>query len=172
MILSISSQADIASHIANIENATARAVTAIATLGSPTETFKRMKFERIGFHPIELHPLNIVEQINQTFTYLVALRATAWLLDRHSDAGGFMLAPGAKAALPLDIVSLRTNIVGAETFAAVHPDNNRKLAGDLLKLRDVQYQFRYAFFYAPGFPPGRVERLERYSGVEVHCIGI
>jgi hypothetical protein len=172
MILTISCCTDLDEHLSAIEDATARAVAAIAAAGSPTQAFKRMKFEQIGLHPIERRPLNLIEQINQTFTYLVALRATAWLLDRHPDAGGFRLAPGATAALPLDIMSVKPDLVGAETFAAVHPGNNQKLAGDLLKLRGFQCQFRYAFFYAPGFSPGRIERLERHSGIEVHCIGI
>jgi hypothetical protein len=83
-----------------------------------------MKFEQGGFHPIEGRPLNLIELINQTFTYLVALRATAWLLRRHPEAGGFKLAPGAAALMPIDIMSIVPGLVGAETFAAVHPDNN------------------------------------------------
>ena len=172
MILTISSHADLDAHLAAVEESTTKAIAAIAAAGMPVQTLRRMKFEQIGFHPIEGHPLNFIEQINQTFTYLVALRATAWLLQRHPDAGGFQLAPGANAALPLDIMSVVPNLVGAETFAAVHPNNNRKLAGDLQKLKDFPHRFRYAFFYAPGFSHGRVERLEREAGIEVHCVGI
>jgi hypothetical protein len=40
-----------------------------------------MKFETIGFHPIENHALNIIEQINQTWTYTVALAAARQLLE-------------------------------------------------------------------------------------------
>lgn len=172
MTLTILTHSDLDVYLAAIEHATAQAVAAIARANSPTHALRQMKFEQIGLHPIEGHPLNVIEQINQTFTYLVALRATAWLLDRHPDAGGFQLAPGANAALKLDIMSVVPDMVGAETFAAVHPDNNRKLIKDLKKLQSAPCRFRYAFFYAPGFPPGRIERLERASGVEVHCIDI
>src|SRR5262249_29971134 len=116
-------------------------------------------------------PLNFIEQVNQTFTFLVALRATEWLLSRHPDAQGFKLAPGASAALPLDIMSVKPGLVGAETFAAVHPANNDKLRSDLRKLSQSLCQHRYVFFYAPGFAPGRIHRLE-VNGVEVHCVKI
>jgi hypothetical protein len=38
--------------------------------------------------------LNLVEQINQTWTYLVALAAAKQLLTLHPEAGGYRLAPG------------------------------------------------------------------------------
>ncbi|MBI1866953.1 MAG: hypothetical protein HYS06_01410 [Methylocystis sp.] len=59
---------------------------------------------------------NLIEQINQTFPYRVALLATAWLLDRRPDAGRFRLAPGANAALPLDVTSMEPDLVGVANF--------------------------------------------------------
>ena len=172
MILTISCRSDLDKYLGVIAGAVERSAAAISAVSSPMEMFKQMKFEQIGFHPVEGHPLNLIEQLNQTFTYLVALHATAWLLDRHPDAGGFRLAPGAKAMLPFDIMSVEPDLLGAETFAAVHPDNNRKLAKDLAKIRECHCTFRYIFFYSPAFPPGRVEQLERHPGVEIHCIDI
>jgi hypothetical protein len=172
LIIGIGSQADLDRHFAAVRDATAKAISSIAAVDTPEEALKRIKFEPLGFHPIAGHALNFIEQVNETFTYLVALRATAWLLDRHPDAGGFQLAPGASARLPLDIMSVVPGLVGAETFAAVHPRNNDKLAKDMQKLRSFPHRFRYAFFYSPGFAPGRVERLEKQDGIEVHCVGI
>lgn len=37
--------------------------------GDPLDLLRRMKFETIGFHPIDGCALNVVEQINQTWTY-------------------------------------------------------------------------------------------------------
>jgi hypothetical protein len=51
--------------------------------GDPLEILRRMKFEPVGFHPIRGHALNIVEQINQTWTYCVALAAARQLLLLH-----------------------------------------------------------------------------------------
>lgn len=56
--------------------------------GDPFEAAKRMPFDKIGIHPIEYRELNFVEQLNQTFTYLVALKATGFLLREHPEAGG------------------------------------------------------------------------------------
>lgn len=173
MILTITSHADLQQYLDTIESATETAVAALATATSPREALRRMKFEQIGRHPIEKdRPLNLIEQINQTFTYLVALKATEWLLDQHPDAGGFRLAPGATMALPFDIMSVEPDVVDAETFAATHPGSNRKLAKDLAKLSASSARFRYAFFYAPNFRAGRVDKLEAVTGVEVHCVDI
>jgi hypothetical protein len=76
-----------------------------AQTGDPLDVLRRMKFEMIGFHPIQGHPLNVVEQINQTWTYLVALVAARHLLELHPKAGGYLLAPGAHTAMELDIMS-------------------------------------------------------------------
>ena len=38
--------------------------------------FQQLKFDRVGKHPVDGHPLNAIEQLNQTWTYLVALAAT------------------------------------------------------------------------------------------------
>ena len=64
-----------------------------------------------------MRPLNVVEEIDQTFPYLVALRAARLLFEWHPDAHGLQLAPGS-----LDIESLTPGLVGAETFAAVRPE--------------------------------------------------
>ncbi len=51
-----------------------------------------MKFQRIGRHPVHGHALNAIEQINQTWTYVVALEAARVLLQMHPDPGGYKLA--------------------------------------------------------------------------------
>lgn len=114
-----------------------------AQSGDPLDLLKRMKFEQVGFHPIEHRPLNLVEQINQLWTHAVAVSAAQQLLELHPNAGGFHLAPGAHAAQALDIMSGVDGLVGAETFAAVDPNNNKKLAFDLNKLSGRSERFRY-----------------------------
>ena len=87
----------------------------------PLDLLRRMKFDPVGYHPIEDRSLNFIEQINQTRTFAVALAAARQLLALHPDVGGFRLAPGAHASIPLDIMSEAEGQVGAETFAAVTP---------------------------------------------------
>jgi hypothetical protein len=120
--------------------------------GDPLDLLRRMKFETSGVHPILGHPLNVIEQINQTWTFVAALCAARHLLEMHPDAGGFLVAPGAHAAIELDIMSRVPGLVGAETFAAVHPANNKKLKTDLLKLAARTERHRYIFFMCPRFP--------------------
>jgi hypothetical protein len=135
--------------------------------GDPLDMLKRMKFEPAGFHPVEDRALNVVEQINQTWTYFVAASAAKQLLKLHPDVGGFHLAPGAHASLELDIMSAEPGTVGAETFAAVDPRNNRKLYLDLQKMAARAERHRYVFFMSPLYPEaGRQAKLER-DGVEV-----
>lgn len=154
--------------IATISSSAKRARDWIAEQsGDPLDMLKRMKFDAIGFHPVEERALNFVEQINQTWTYFVAASAAKQLLELHPDVGGFRLAPGAHAALALDIMSVEPGIVGAETFAAVDPRNNRKLSLDLKKMAARSERHRYVFFMSPFYPrAGRHAKLER-DGVEV-----
>lgn len=143
-----------------------------AQSGDPLEMLRRMKFESIGFHPIEDRPLNLVEQINQTWTYAVAIAAARQLLVLHPDVAGFRLAPGAHAALDLDIMSEEPGAVGAETFAAVTPRNNGKLEADLTKLTSRIERHRYVFFMSPAFPgSNRLPQFER-NGIQVWSVDI
>ena len=138
-----------------------------AQSGDPLNMLKRMKFEPVGFHPVEDRALNVVEQINQTWTYFVAASATKQLLELHPDVGGFHLAPGAHASLELDVMSDAPGLVGSEIFAAVDPRNNRKLYLDLQKMAARTERHRYVFFMSPLYPQvGRQAKLER-DGVEV-----
>jgi len=143
-----------------------------AQSGNPLDMLRLMKFEQVGRHPIEGHRLNLVEQINQTWTFAVALAAARQLLLLHPDAGGFRLAPGAHASLDLDIMSEVENLVGAETFAAVNPRNNGKLAADLVKLAGRSEEHRYVFFMSPLFRGNK--RLPQFEqpGVQVWSVDV
>lgn len=147
-------------------------ITETAKIGDPMAMLKHMKFDLVGFHPIGGHELNVVEQINQTWTYAVAIAAARQLLLRHPDAQGFRIAPGAHFAQALDIMSVIEGLVGAETFAAVDPRNNRKLEVDLAKLsKFTGVTHRYVFFMSPAKFPGnkRWHELEKY-GVQVWSV--
>lgn len=138
--------------------------------GEPMDLLRSLKFDAVGYHPVAGHALNCIEQINQTFTYAVALEAARYLLDRHPEANGFDLAPGAHMSMPLDIMSVEPGLVGAETFAAVDPRNNRKLAKDLAKLAQCTEVHRYVFFASPLFP-GLQRRAElEKDGIEVWTV--
>jgi hypothetical protein len=136
------------------------------------ELLRKMKITEMAYHPLDDRRLNLVEQINQTWTYLVTLKALPFLFERHPEAGGFQLNLGAEGGT--DIMSLAPNMVAAEAFAAVHPKNNRKLAKDLQKLvqQCPEARFRYVFFAAPGFRHERQVKLESVDGIEVWAIEV
>jgi hypothetical protein len=132
---------------------------------------RRLKFEPVGCHPLEPRPLNLIEQINQTWTCLVGLAAARLLLERHPETEGFRLNLGAMPGFDLESRSI--GVVQAETFAAVDPRNNRKLEKDLRRLRDKSAaRHRYVVFMAPGFAAGRHARLEAGPGVEVWVVDV
>lgn len=122
---------------------------------------QQLKFHPVGRHPVERRELNLVEQLNQTFTTLVSLRAARWLLEHHVDAGGVQLALGAEAGL--DLQSVTPNIFAAEAFAATRPQSTQKLSKDVARLTRLapQFQYRYVFFHSPNVAAGRCQALER-----------
>ena len=145
--------ADVDRYMALIRASAAQAHDWVAGFrGDPLELLRELKYLPVGRHPIEDRPLNLVEQINQTWTFAVAIAAAKQLLLLHPDAGGFHLAPGAHAARALDIMSVTDNLVGAETCAVVDPRNNGKIEKDLAKLAARPELHRYAFFMSPKFP--------------------
>jgi hypothetical protein len=133
---------------------------------------RALEFDQVGFHPLDGQALNAIEQVNQIWTYLAALSAVGVLFGLHPDAGSFTIAPGAHAAQPLDVMSEVEGLVDAETFAAVDPRNNRKLAKDLVKLAGPAEQHRYVFFASPMFPgTTRLPQLER-GGVHMWSVDV
>lgn len=173
MYLKVQTVADIDRHMNQLRASARRAQDWVATQsGDPLDLLRRMKFDAVGCHPIEDRPLNFIEQVNQTWTFAVALAAARQLLALHPDVGGFRLAPGAHASIALDIMSEAEGQVGAETFAAVSPRNNGKLAADLAKLAQRPEKHRYVFFLSPQFP--NAERLPQFErdGVQVWSVTV
>lgn len=167
----VRSAAEAEERLIKLEESAARVAAWVSAFkGRPLDLIRHMKFDLVGFHPVTHSSLNVIEQVNQTWTYAAALLGARKLFELHPDAGAFHLAPGAHASQPLDIMSEVAGLVGAETFAAVRPQNNRKLAKDLDKLAGSPEQHRYVFFISPAFPgTQRLERFER-GGVQVWSV--
>jgi hypothetical protein len=69
-------------------------------------------------------------------------------------------------------MSKAPGLVGAETFAAVDPNNNKKMRNDLEKLEGRAETYRYLFFMSPQFPGlKRLTNLERI-GIQVWSVDI
>ena len=121
--------------------------------------FAKMKFGGIGFDPLNSNrELNIIEQINQSFTYLDSFCALEVLFTEYSELAPFRLnlgnAPGS------DIESECVELA-AEVFASVTPTNNQKLRKDVDKVLETEARLKFVFFIYPNFELGRQPQLER-----------
>jgi hypothetical protein len=136
--------------------------------GEPMALLKALRFTTVGHDPLTGAPLNVVEQLNQTFTILVTLRAIERLIELHPEAGGFRLALGTSSGR--DIRSVAPALVAAEVFSATHPMSNQKLTKDVARLTDDPARYRYVFFAAPGYVPGRQQSLESVPGIQIYAV--
>src|SRR5579863_5322615 len=104
MPLIVSGAQEIDHYLATIQQSSAKAATALTALtNNPDHLFWQIKFLPRGRHPIEDRQLNLVEQINQTWTFIAALEAARILLQNHPTRT-FSLSPGAHAALRFDVM--------------------------------------------------------------------
>lgn len=115
--------------------------------GDPIGALAAMKFAQVGLDPLDPdRPLNLIEQINQTFTYLASIAGARWLLRLHPECVPLRLNLGTQSGF--DIESSCGRFV-AETFAATNPKSNDKLRKDLAKLRNATAQHRFVFYLSP-----------------------
>ena len=113
---------------------------------------ERIKFDQIGFDPLDANrDLNLIEQVNQTFTYLASLRAAKVLFMNHEDLCSLKLNLGTSAGS--DLESDDGEIV-AEVFAATRTGSNDKLNKDIARVKGVSARHKYVFFMCPGIPKG------------------
>ena len=138
--------------------------------GNAMSLLRAMRFQTVGHDPLTGEPLNVVEQLNQTFTILVSLRAVERLFELHPEAGGYRLALGTSSGR--DVESIQPGLVAAEVFSATRPESNQKLKKDVGRLASDSARYRYVFFSSPNYASGRQPQLETASGVEVHCIDL
>ncbi|MBW1703305.1 MAG: hypothetical protein JRJ50_14560 [Deltaproteobacteria bacterium] len=134
------------------------------------ELFYRMKFEEIGCDPLDSsRRLNLIEQINQTFTYAASLKAAEYLLKHHIGLRSLTLNLGTRSGW--DIETSEDGGLVAEVFASVHPRNNRKLEKNIQKVAAAEAKHRYVFFMCPGLEPGPYREKPWPLGVEVVSLG-
>ncbi len=147
-----------------------KALAQISQLGSDgLRALWSMKFKPVGCDPLDSElPLNLIEQLNQSFTYIASAKATRLLLSRHPELAPFTLNLGTAAGS--DIESKVGDGLAAEVFAAVNTSNNRKLANDIVKVASTAARFKYVFFMCPGYEEGHQPKLSQ-SGVEVWSVG-
>lgn len=111
------------------------------------DLFHEIRFLEVGQDPLESRPLNLVEQLNQTFTYLTSLMAAEYLLKTHPEHAPYILNLGTSPGY--DVIS-EDEVVIAETFAATSPISNDKLKKDCIKVSArTGALHKYVFYYSP-----------------------
>lgn len=126
--------------------ATSRLLTILQS-ASGLDALARVKFTPAGCDPLDpSRDLNVVEQINQTFSYLAALGAVRWLLSKHPAHAPYTMNLGTTAGS--DITSADGQVAG-EVFAATHPDSNDKLRKELDKVGLSPARHKYVFYLSP-----------------------
>ena len=148
-----------------------RTVDALRTLLSEAEplyAFSQMKFEPSGFHPTDERSLNLIEQINQTFTYLASVHATRWLFQHHPDAAPFRLNLGTAGGTDIESTD---GSIAAETFASVDPRNNRKLDKDIDKVGCTAAEHKYVFYICPRDSISDATISKRNAEVKIVSLG-
>lgn len=127
-----------------------------------------LKFGPSGCDPLDMdRPMNLIEQLNQTFTYLASVRASQLLLRLHPELAPFKLNLGTTAGW--DIESSIQGELAAEVFAAVNTSNNRKLAKDRARISAAGTRLKYVFFMCPGYEESPQPHLE-VEGVRVWAL--
>ncbi len=128
-------------------DATAASLKRLLDVETSLATFARLKFTEAGHDPLNIdRPLNMIEQLNQTFTYLASVAAARWLLLHHPTCAPLVLNLG--TAPGFDIQSECGQFV-AETFAVTHPHSNDKLRKDVAKMQTTVAKHRFVFYFSP-----------------------
>lgn len=121
--------------------------------------FSKMKFGGIGFDPLNSdRQLNVIEQINQSFTYLASFYALEILFTEYAELAPFRLNLG---TAPGSDIESECGELAAEVFAAVAPTSNQKLKKDINKVLETNARLKFVFFMCPNFKLGRQLKLER-----------
>lgn len=139
----------------------------LATTEDPITFLAELKFERTGCDPLDANtPLNLIEQLNQAFTYLASFEGAALLFSRHEEVHSLRLNLGTSPGF--DIESEDAGGIAAEVFSAVTPKNNRKLAKDIQKVSKSPARHRYALFMSPEHPQAGPHSMK--SGSHEVCV--
>ena len=142
----------------------------ISGYAEPLELLYRIKFEKICFDPLnQQRSLNLIEQVNQTFTYLASFRAASLLFSWHPALDSLTLNLGARSGT--DIESNYDGGIAAEVFAAVTPQNNKKLIKDIEKVTKVKAVHKYVFFMCSDIDKGQYFECKAPKGIEVWSLG-
>jgi len=142
----------------------------ISEYATPLELLYRIKFDQIGFDPLnQQRSLNLIEQVNQTFTHLASFKAAKMLFSWHSGLTSLKMNLGTQSGT--DIESDYDGGISAEVFAAVTPASNEKLKKDIEKVSKSQAAHKYVFFMCPNCVEGQYLKCKAPNGIKIWSLG-
>lgn len=142
----------------------------LAGTEDPLEFLYQLKFRAIGCDPLSpSRELNVIEQLNPTFTYLAFFNGAEFIFSRHPKVQRLTLNLGTLAGS--DIETSEGGGIAAEVFAAVRPRNNGKLTKDIKKVSGVKAKHRYVLFMSPECEAGPYPVASNPAGVIVWSLG-
>lgn len=151
-----------------IKSITEKHMSDLLSSGSGMEFLRKIKFTQAGYDPLFQHETNFLEQVNQTFTYLVCLDAVEYLLKEH-EGMRFNVCFGTEAGH--DVESEDGSVI-CECFAATTPDSNGKLEKDCIKVHSNKVaKHKYVIFYASTNKQVHVDNLRiKYYDVAIRAL--
>ena len=154
--ITLNNLSDVENNIKYLSDAANKAKINILELSKTLDGIKlleEIKFNKIGCDPLNTQRhLNLIEQINQTFTYMASFRAVKILFKKHPEATEFILNLG--TASGTDIESASCGGIAAEVFSATKPSSNDKLNKDIKKVSTTKAAHKYVFFLCPDIEAG------------------
>jgi len=145
--------------------ATHSELTAVLKSSTGLRTLMQLKYDKVGYDPLDsTRKLHLIEQLNQTFTYLASFQAALELFKLHTEIRSLKLNLGTESGA--DIETDDSGGIVAEVFATVNPANNRKLRLDVAKAAKSHAAHKYVFFLCPKFS-GKRESVSGFDSVTV-----
>jgi hypothetical protein len=167
-------RSDIAEHFAALRASAEQTQIQLAELAGtegPLEFLYQLKFNPIGCDPLRpSRSLNLIEQLNQTFTCLASFNGADFLFSRHPKVQRLTLNLGTNAGT--DIETSEDGGIAAEVFAAVTPQNNEKLIQDIRRVSGFKAKHRYVLFMSPKCEAGPYTATSNPAGVTVWSLGV
>jgi len=145
---------DYVQRIHTAANNTAMNINEQSGYGTGIELLEKMKFGKLGVDPLDSErELNLIEQLNQTYTYLASFKAAEHLFGWHLGLAKLTLNLGTSSGS--DLESKEFGGIAAEVFAATKPNSNDKLRKDIKKVQGTEAQHKYVFFNCPFIEAGK-----------------
>ena len=164
---------NLSSLIEQLEASAVKTQSSIKKLASSKDAMSFLfecKFNQCGCNPLDSSiQLNLIEQLNQTFTYLASFKGAEYIFSKHTKVKSLTLNLG--TASGTDIETHEDGGVVAEVFASVNPSNNQKLKNDINRISMVDAKHRYVFFISPKKELGIYESSWDVDNVTVISFG-